>query len=401
MRDHVGKREARKERETMGKVEGTDGVSIRVLQIKQGLAIDGASQMLINLAKGVRPYGVVFDVLIDEPVAKADPNYLKAIVACGGRVFSIDDAWSASRKALPFKLFKLLYTRKVMRSGSYDAAHLQTDTPSRIQMLMVAKLAGIPKRIIHSHNSSCEAAKTELGRQRWYSERISRVATDYIACSDLAASWLFPKEVVEGRSYMLLKNGIELAPYLLDESKRAAKRRELGIGDAVALGCIGRLVEQKNVGFAVDVLGKLVERVPDSRLYLVGDGEERGALEARVEERGLRDNVFFLGMRHDVPELMQALDALLMPSLFEGLPVVLVEAQAASLPCVVSDAVPPEAELGGRIDFMSLDDSVDAWVNRVIEVVAAPRADTSASVRRSGYAIEESAKELATLYGAW
>lgn len=376
------------------------GTVMRVLQIKQGLAIDGASHMLVTLAKAIRPYGVVFDVLLDEPVAKADPDYLRTIEVCGGRVFSIEDAWNAGRKVLPLKLFKLLYSRKVMASGAYSAAHLQTDTPSRIQMLMVAKLAGIPRRIVHSHNSSCEAAKTEPDRQQRYREKMARVATDYIACSDLAASWLFPDEVVRERRYLVLKNGIELAPYRLDESKRKAKRRELGLGDELVLGCVGRLVEQKNVGFAIDVLGRLVERVPNARLYLVGDGDRRAALEAQVREKGLRDHVAFLGSRHDIPELMQVLDVLLMPSLFEGLGIVLVEAQAASLPCVASDNVPTEAALGGRVAFLSLDEPLDKWADRILEAAAAPRTDTSDAVRNSGYTIEESAKELAALYGA-
>ncbi|WP_251231220.1 glycosyltransferase [Adlercreutzia aquisgranensis] len=382
----------------MSETESSDRSLLRVLQIKQGLAIDGASMMLTNLAKAVRSYGIVFDVLLDESAAKADSDYLEVITACGGRVFSIEDAWNESRRALPLKVFKLLYSRKIMRSGGYAAAHLQTDTPSRVQMLMVAKQAGIPRRIVHSHNSSCEAARTEPKRQEKYRKKMSRVATDYIACSDVAAAWLFPDEVVKDGRYMILKNGIELGSYLFDETKRAAKRQELGIDDEVAIGCVGRLVEQKNVGFALCIMEEVVERDARAKLFIVGDGEEREALEACVREKGLGDNVLFLGARYDVPDLMQALDVLLMPSLFEGLGIVLVEAQAASLPSVVSDAVPPEADLGGRLSFLSLDDPVGIWADSLVEAVSALRVDTSEAVRKSGYTIEESARLLASLY---
>lgn len=373
---------------------------MRVLQLKHGLGIDGASQMVVSLANAIGAYGVVFDVLIDEPLSKANEPYVREISASGGRVLSIEDAWNSSRKLVPHKLFKLLYSYKVMRSGGYEVAHLQTDTPSRIQMLMVAKAAGIRKRIVHSHNSSCEAAETEGKRQESFRRKMGSVATGYIACSDEAAEWLFPHEVAESRSYLLLKNGVRLDAYRFDVHRRAEVRASLGLGDEAAVACIGRLAPQKNLGFALNVLGRLVERGAPVSLVVVGDGDEREALVAAAGESGLSDRVRFLGARNDVADLLQGMDALLMPSLFEGLPVVLVEAQAASLPCVVSDTVSRDADIGGDVTFVSLDEDIDRWADAVLEAAGRPRGDISDAVRNSGYTIEESAKELAALYGA-
>ncbi len=372
---------------------------MRVLQLKCGLGIDGASQMMVNLARAVRPYGVVFDVLLDDSAAASHETYLKELESLGGRVFSVADAWEASSKRIPRKLFKLLYSLKVMRAGDYAAAHLQTDTPSRIQMLMVAKGAGIRKRIVHSHNSSCEAAEGEPARQAKYKERMSRVATHYIACSDEAAAWLFPEDVVSGKRYTLLKNGIDLDAYRFDRSRRESVRQRLGAEGHVAIACIGRLVAQKNLGFAIEVMKRVVAREPGAKLFLVGDGEKRSELEALAKKEGVAGAVEFLGPRDDVAELLQAFDVLLMPSLFEGLPVVLVEAQAASLPCVASDTVSRQADLGGRIVFVSLDAPLDTWADAVLEEAALPRADVSSCVRDSGFAVEDSARALAEVYG--
>lgn len=372
----------------------------RVLHIKHGLQVDGASQMVVELAKATAPFGVCFDVLLDEPVSSAHPEYVEAIRDVGGVLYSIRDAWDASGRRIPLKLFKLLYTYRTIRRGRYIAAHLETDTPSRIQMLQVAKLAGVRKRIIHSHNSSCEALRTEPERQQRYRDRMGRTVTDYVACSDAAAEWLFPDAVARANRYSVIKNGVNVAAYRFDPLKRGALRRSLGVENQTVVACIGRMVEQKNLFFALDVFAELLRNDPSAVLLLVGDGEERGILERQVREAGLSESVWFLGVRGDIPDLLQGVDVLLMPSLYEGLPVVLVEAQAASLPCVVSSEITPEAAFSDLVTYLPLDAPVKTWAGEVVEQARRPRSDVSAKVAEAGYSIADSAARLVELYRA-
>ena len=376
----------------------TKSDSLRGLQIKHGLAVDGASQMVDNLNNAMIPLGVTFDVLVDEPLARANEGYVSDIRRGGGEVYSIADAWEASGLLLPLKAFKLLYSYRVMRRGGYAAAHLQTDTPSRVQMLMVAKAARIPVRIAHSHSTSCNASQTELDRQLAYRQKMARTATDFAACSEDAARWLFPDDLVASGRVAILNNGIDVDRYRFDEGVRARMRRELGVEDRLVMVCVGRLAQLKNIPFAIDVCARAAETGANPVLLVVGDGEARADLEARALSAAPADTVRFLGMRSDIPDLLQAADVLLMPSLFEGLPVALVEAQAASLPCVVSDAVSREADLSGSVTFLPLAAGAQAWAEAAVRAAGEPRADRSDAVKRSGFSIDEVAAKLLAAY---
>lgn len=372
--------------------------ALRVLQIKHGFSVDGASQMVDNLNNAMVSRGVTFDVLIDEPVAKASETYVRDIEAGGGKIYSIADAWGSSAKKVPFKVFKLLYSYQVMRRGGYAAAHLQTDTPSRVQMLMVAKAARIPVRIAHSHSTSCNASQTELDRQLSYRKKMARTATHFVACSVGAARWLFPDELVDEGKVTILNNGIDVDRYRFDEAERARMRDSLGLDGKLVMACVGRLTELKNIPFAIDVCAAVAQKGVDPVLLVVGDGEERESLEAYAATSSVAGSVRFLGMRGDIPQLLQAADVLLMPSRFEGLPVTLVEAQAASLPCVVSDAVSREADLTDEMVFLPLDAGAKVWADAVVAQAEMPRVDQSEAVESSGFSVNEVAAELARIY---
>lgn len=376
----------------------TKSDSLRVLQIKHGLAVDGASQMVDNLNNAMIPLGVTFDVLVDEPLAGANEGYVSDIRRGGGEVYSIADAWEASGRLLPLKAFKLLYSYRVMRRGGYAAAHLQTDTPSRVQMLMVAKAARIPVRIAHSHSTSCNASQTELDRQLAYRQKMARTATDFAACSEDAARWLFPDDLVASGRVAILNNGIDVDRYRFDEGVRARMRRDLGVEGRLVMVCVGRLAQLKNIPFAIDVCAWAAETGANPVLLVVGDGEARADLEAHALSAVPADTVRFLGMRSDIPDLLQAADVLLMPSLFEGLPVALVEAQAASLPCVVSDAVSREADLSGSVTFLPLAAGAQAWAEAAVRAAGEARTDRSDAVKRSGFSIDEVAAKLLAAY---
>lgn len=371
---------------------------MRVLHIKHGFGMDGASKMVDGLACALSPLDVVSDVLVDQPLSDACSTFVDDVHRQGGTVYSIEDAWGASGKRMPHKLFKLLYTFKVMRRGGYAAVHLQTDTPSRAQMLMVAKAAGIKVRVAHSHSTSCAASETELDRQLSYRRKMAKYATHYLACSTDAGRWLFSDELVDSGQVKVLNNGIGVALYRFDEGRRRRMREDLRVDGKLVLSCIGRLTALKNVPFAIDICAELAARGAEPVLLVVGDGEERNALEDYAALAAPEGAVHFLGVRDDIPDLLQAIDVVLMPSRFEGLPVTLVEAQAASVPCVVSDAVSREADLAGEMTFLPLGDGMSAWADAVLARAQEPRSDRSEAVVRSGFSIDEVARELARIY---
>ncbi|WP_235427118.1 glycosyltransferase [Cohnella kolymensis] len=181
----------------------------------------------------------------------------------------------------------------------------------------------------------------------------------------------------------VLNNAVNVQDFQYNEELRCQARAELGVGDKLLLGHIGRFNKQKNHDFVIDIFQEVHEKQPESMLVLVGDGPLRASVEKKAARLGLSEHVKFLGVRADIPRLMQGMDLFLFPSLFEGLPVVLVEAQAAGLKCVVSDAITRETDVTGRVDFISLKEPPSVWADNII-ASSFEHEDTSEQLRNNG-----------------
>jgi glycosyltransferase involved in cell wall biosynthesis len=277
-------------------------------------------------------------------------------------------------------------------------------------VLKLAHAAGVPVRIAHSHNDTCRTDSRASFVRRAYlrlAERwIRRYATVQLACSRDAAYALFGEGWREGPKARVLHCGIDLQPFggVVD---RAAIRAELGIPrDALVLGNVGRFHEQKNHQFLLEIMAETASREPRAVLLLVGDGALRGQIEARAAALGLRDRVVFAGVRADVHRMMLgAMDVFVFPSRYEGLGVVLIEAQAAGLPCVISDVVPREADVSRRL-IRRLDLSLSAgdWATAVLQSCGASsaiaRTESLAMLEGSSFDIRVSTRALEQLYCA-
>ena len=216
-----------------------------------------------------------------------------------------------------------------------------------------------------------------------------------MACSREAGEWLFGKEACERDNYIFLPNAVDTRRFRLPESVREKYRAELGLTDKLVIGHVGRFQPAKNHSFLLDIFSLVHERRPDSALLLVGDGDLRAECEEKAAALGLSDSVIFTGNRSDVPELLQAMDVFAFPSVWEGLPVTLIEAQAAGLPCYVSSNVSGDADVSPLIEHLPIGDAA-IWADKLLN--APPRRDVTEYIVRAGFDARTSAEKMTELY---
>ena len=261
----------------------------------------------------------------------------------------------------------------------YQAIHMHMNNINFIRPLKLAKKYGIPVRIYHSHNAgNMHGDYTIIQRFQEYVNRrvISRYKTDLLACSNLAGNWMF-----DNNEFDVLNNGIQTKKFLFNEEVRKKVRCELGIENKKVIGTIGRLQYQKNPLFIIDVFNEIKKEDINTVLVMVGEGPLKEEVEQRIISYKLEDSVFLLGARNDIPALLQAFDLFLLPSRFEGLGIVLIEAQTSGLPCLTSkDMVPKEARVTDLLKFISLQEFPHTWATVALEAMKQKRYDRSKEV---------------------
>lgn len=284
---------------------------------------------------------------------------------------------------------------KFFKQNHFDALYYNTCDIVSIDMLKFAKDAKIPIRIIHSHNAGNQMAiqkKMNICHriiEQYNKKHIEEYATHLLACSEKAGEWMFGQ-----KSFNVIKNGILLSKYAFSLENRIKLRNKYGYTDEKIVGIIGRLDYQKNPFFAVNVLEKWIAEASNISAVFIGEGQLKESVEQEVEQRGLSHRIKFIGGVNNINEWMSTIDCLLLPSLFEGLPFVLVEAQAAGLRCVVSSAVSSEANITGLVEFVGLQEDLSIWVQKIEKQIALGREDVTQKMIAAGYSIADSAKKI-------
>ena len=298
---------------------------IRVLHVVTYMGRGGLETMLMNYYRHIDRSKVQFDFLVHR---EFEADYDEEIKSLGGRIYHVSRLvpWSRRYKAELRRFFRT--------HPEYKIVHVHQDCLSSVA-LQCAKECGIPVRIAHSHNSNQDKNIKYLFK-RYYMRKIPETATELFACGKAAGDWMFG-----GKTYRLLPNAIAAEKYIYEEEKAKKIKKELDLEKNIVIGHIGRFNPQKNHKFLIDIFEKCFEKNQKVRLMLIGDGEGRKEIENKVKERGLQDNVIFMGVRRDVPELLQAMDVFVFPSLYEGLPVTMIEEQAAGVPAVISNRKRP------------------------------------------------------------
>lgn len=320
--------------------------------------------------------------------------YRKNIIDRGGNVFeaNLKFAPGKSRKNIIEPLNKLLTKRK------YDVVHIHSGSISALAYsARAARKAGVKRVIVHSHSSAEHETLRHIFVKYYTKCMMENYPTDYFACSLEAAKCKFTKRIVIDR-VKIINNGIDLEKYAYSEDTRKKARQQLKISeDAFVVGHVGRFAYEKNHIFIVELFRYLMEKDSNMFLILAGDGETMPQIKQKVIEYNIENNVLFLGNISNVNEVMQAMDVFVLPSLYEGLPIVGVEAQAAGLPLLVSANVTQNIDLTDSVRFISINDVKD-WINPIFELKNMPRRSAIDELRKKGFDIKDTAKLIRDIY---
>ncbi len=249
---------------------------------------------------------------------------------------------------------------KILVENKYDVIHVHGNSGTMYFEIHAAKKAGVPVRIAHSHSTSCKFMMTH----KILKPLLNRDLTHALACSDMAGKWLFTGD------YTVLPNGIDVEKFAFSQVVRDEYRKKLGLEDKLVIGHIGYMDTEKNHIFLLRVFEKLIKEHPEARLLLIGDGRLRSEIESFIKEHHFEEYIRVLGKRADVAQLYQCMDVFVLPSEFEGLGIVLIEAQTAGLPCVASTGVPQTANILKLVEYCGIGDlDIDSWCSAILNTV--------------------------------
>lgn len=278
----------------------------------------------------------------------------------------------------------------------YRIVHAHVRSTAAI-VLKIAKQHGC-KTVVHSHNTSSGTGIRAVVKNL-LQRRIRYVADYFMGCADAAGAWLFGEKICQTDRYATIKNAIDTDRYIYDSHIAVETRSSLGFEeDDIVIGHVGRFAEPKNHRFLIEIFRELNRQNGKYKLLLVGDGELRNDIEQKVKEYGLGEAVVFTGVRSDVNKLLMAMDLFLFPSLWEGLPVSIVEAQASGLPCVISTAISNEVCITPLVTQVPLEEDINQWVSCVEQKAKTPRADMKKAIVDAGYDIHETVMWMTDFY---
>ncbi|KFI96142.1 glycosyltransferase [Bifidobacterium stellenboschense] len=387
---------AGEQRSTGGGLTGSrKAAPVRVLVLDTVMDRGGAETMMMNYMRHMDRTKVTYDFLVNRDYRAA---YEDEIERLGGHIYRMCPMYPQY-----FGRYKKEFREFLKAHPEYRIIHSNLEERSYFGLREAYKL-GVPVRIAHAHNRPVGFDLKSVFRE-YFRLRLPKYVTHMFACGEEAGDWLFG---VKNRGRVIQqRNAIDTAQYRFDPAVRAEVRREFDVKDSTfVLGHVGRFFPQKNHEFLVDIFAALHKIRPDSELWLVGGGELNDELKnrirAKVDELGLHDAVRFLGVRSDVNRVMQGMDSFILPSLFEGLPFTMIEAQAAGLPCTISDRVPKQCDVTGNVRIVPLAASPDEWAKRVLDQAAEPkikdRAEGPELVTKAGFDITANAAWLQGFY---
>lgn len=344
----------------------------KIVYFSHGLGANGIETFLVNVLEKLdkTKYDPTVVIAIDRD---AECLHEQKVLDMGVKVVRMGDLDSILKKLTYF-----IKVKNFLKKGNFDIVHANMDLLNGI-ILRFAEKAGIKKRICHAHNSKSQYKPTGLlGKLKRYVQQqyytimknwIVSSSTDLVACSEVAAEYFYSDREAE-----VIYNGIRLDEFVMpDDFDRLSYSKELGFSgdEKVRLVSVGRISPQKNPIFALEIIAELKKIRNDFRYIWVGDGGLAHDFELKISELGLEETVLMPGIMTEIPQILACCDCFLMPSLFEGLPFSLVEAQAAGLKCVVSDVVTKTADIG-LVNYVSLEKSAKEWAEEMNRVLDAP-----------------------------
>ena len=388
---------------------------IHVLHVLGGVGLGGAESRIMDLYRQMNREEIQFDFLVHDSDVKngfrevgqtdgdAAPKrkndgyvrkpqfYDEEIQAMGGHIY-----------ALPkFKVYNYFSYRKAVKA--FFAAHREFRvvqghmTSTAGIYLPIAKKAGVPVAVAHARNAGVVKGLKGFAT-RFFRRGLAKKVDFCFACSVLAGQDVFGETAMKAGRVKVIYNAIDVGRFTYDENVRQEVRAQLGIGGELVLGHVGRFEYQKNHPYLLEVFAAVFRERPDARLLLLGEGEDRPAMEEKCRRLGIADRVNFLGNRRDAERFYQAMDCFLLPSFFEGLPGVLVEAQAAGLCCMVSDTVTREAKATDLVTYLSIEEPPARWAEEILKRATYTRRDTAQELREAGFDVRTQAQGYRRFY---
>lgn len=326
----------------------------RILQIGMHEKLGGVETFLMNYYMHIDKTKVQFDFI---NMYEEDLCFSKEIKEMGGKIYKVRNV-----KKHPLQYFNQI--KKIIKENEYDIVHINMLSAANILPILAADCANAKNIIVHSHNNNVPKGMLRKILNQINKKIILKKATTLLACSEEAGKWLFGDK----SEFTVIKNAIDVNKFKYDSQKREEIRKKYGLEDKLVLGHIGRFEEQKNHKFLIEIFEKVREKNKDAKLLLVGDGILKEKIEEEVKKKNLKQDVIFIGSSYNVSDFYQAMDAFIFPSLFEGLGIVLIEAQCNGLDCFTSkDTVPKEADISNNVEYISLNNNPEEWSEKILQ----------------------------------
>ena len=354
---------------------------IRVLHILQRMEAGGTQAFLMNIYRNIDKTQVQFDFLVEYPEKQF---YDDEIISMGGRIF-----YSDVRKSKNIFKFKT-QLKNIIQKNNYKIVHVHTYSIGCF-VLRAAKKYNVNTRIAHAHSNSMTKKNRTI-------KKLLKVlypiwATDYLACSEEAAEFQF-----HGKPYLIIKNPIDLHKFIFNKRARLKTRNGIGIKDELLVGHVGRFKPEKNHSFLFKVFLEIKQVEKNAKLLLIGNGENQETIHKMIKENALEESVIVMNNIRQIDKMYQAMDLFIFPSLYEGLGMTTIEAQASGLPVVCSDRLPDEVRVTNNIIKLSLNDAPQEWAKTALKLFSTTNRGTNTDERLKEYDARETAYKMQQYY---
>ena len=362
---------------------------IKVMHYVSKMDRAGQETFIMNLFRNIDRRMVQFDFLC---TSNGEGEYDAEIVGLGGKIEHIKlNRINGKLKQLDNMMILYNYLRE--KSDEYQIFHIHTQhAMDAFCSALAAKVAGVKMVIVHSHNTS---TMYHMRAHKLFKAFLKMLPIERFACYVAAGNWMFGKS-----KFQVVNNGIDIKKFCYDSQIRQEVRNELGLNGKYVIGHVGRFNKQKNHSIIIEIFKKLHQKMPESELILVGKGELLDEIRDKIKQNNLEEFVLMLGVREDVNRLYQGMDLFLFPSYFEGLPVVLVEAQMSDLTCLISDSITREIDITSEIYRMSISTEAEKWTEKIMLLagINRNRQDVTERIREKGYDMQSEAEKIMKFY---
>lgn len=362
---------------------------IRVLHSVSNMDRAGIETMLMNYYRHIDKTKVQFDFLCNK---KKKGDYEEEIIKYGGRIFR-----SPGLNPMRWLQYQNMVKKILLDNPEIKIVQSHNGAFS-LQAQIAAKKCNIKQRIIHVHGTKIDL-NLKLPLKLLYKKFLKFNCNNYWGCGKEAIEYYFGKSVIKQNKFKIIKNAIEINKFIYNKEKRDELRKKYNLENKIVIGNVARFMKQKNHDFILKLFKNILNKNPNSILLLIGDGELLATMKNKARQLNIQNNVVFMGNIENVNEMYQVMDIFLLPSLFEGLPVVGIEAQTAGLKCIMSDTISNEVAITDNVKFLNLKrDSIEKWSEEILKNINYERKNMTKEIIYAGYSIGEEAKKLQEIY---